>query len=95
MQRGLNMARLCTWIALAAVGLVVSGCYTDFGPVVTGQSVEIVDSAAPTRVAGHIQAGDKIKLTVYGEDTLSGLYEISPSGTVSLPLGMTVTLRTP
>jgi polysaccharide export outer membrane protein len=58
--------------------------------VVAGQSVEIVDSAAPTRVAGHIQAGDKIKLTVYGEDTLSGLYEISPSGTVSLPLIGTV-----
>jgi protein involved in polysaccharide export with SLBB domain len=84
------MARLCTWTALVAVGLVVSGCYTDFGPVVTGQSVEIIDSAAPPRVASHIQAGDKIKLTVYGEDTLSGLYEISPSGTVSLPLIGTV-----
>jgi len=31
-------------------------------------------------------AGDKIKVTVFGHDTLSGEFEITSSGTISLPL---------
>ena len=32
------------------------------------------------------QSGDKIKVTVYGEETLTGEYDINPSGYVSMPL---------
>ncbi len=34
----------------------------------------------------RLQAGDKIKVTVFGEDQLSGVYSIDPSGSLSLPL---------
>jgi len=37
-----------------------------------------------------LQAGDKVKITVFGEDKLSGDYEIDPTGSVSLPLAGTV-----
>lgn len=40
--------------------------------------------------APRLQAGDKIKVTVFGEDKLSGEYEIDPGGAVSLPLAGTV-----
>jgi protein involved in polysaccharide export with SLBB domain len=39
-------------------------------------------ASAPPRV----QAGEKIRVTVFGENSLSGEYQIDPSGFVSLPL---------
>ncbi len=38
-----------------------------------------------------LAAGDKIKVTVYGEDRISGEYEIDPNGLISLPLAGTLT----
>jgi len=61
-------------------GLQVSGCYTDYGPV------EIGTPMSPAGVATHLQAGNKLKVTIYGEETLSGEYDISPNGYVSMPL---------
>jgi protein involved in polysaccharide export with SLBB domain len=48
--------------------------------------------ASPTAgsEAPRLQAGDKIKITVFGEDKLSGDYQIDPAGYVSLPLAGTV-----
>src|SRR5262249_6054249 len=40
--------------------------------------------------ATHIQSGDRVKVVVYGEDTLGGIYDVSPSGTISLPLAGTI-----
>ena len=37
-----------------------------------------------------LQAGEKIKVTVFGEDRLSGDYQIDPAGNLSLPLAGTV-----
>ncbi len=37
-----------------------------------------------------LQAGDKLKVTVFGEDKLTGEYEIDPGGSLSLPLAGTV-----
>jgi protein involved in polysaccharide export with SLBB domain len=100
------MRRLSTWAVAWAIGLLVSGCYTDFGPVVPGDVGEAmapsplnpargsdvtgsIPGARQNRIqAGEyrIQAGDKVRVIVYGEDTLNGLYEVSPSGMLSLPL---------
>ena len=79
------MSRLSAWAVALAMGLLVSGCYNDFGPVVPGDLGEPV-APSPLNITSRIQAGDKIRLIVYGEDTLSGLYEVSPSGMLSLPL---------
>jgi polysaccharide export outer membrane protein len=38
----------------------------------------------------QLQAGDKLKVTVFGEDKLTGEYEIDPGGSLSLPLAGTV-----
>jgi polysaccharide export outer membrane protein len=38
----------------------------------------------------NLQPGEKIKVTVFGEDRLSGEYEIDPGGNVSLPLAGTI-----
>lgn len=49
------------------------------------------DSAIAVRDGGlRLQSGDKIRITVFGEDKLSGDFEIDPGGTVSLPLAGTV-----
>jgi protein involved in polysaccharide export with SLBB domain len=67
--------------------LLASGCSSsDLGPVTAAEQKAIVDTAASPR----LQAGEKIHITVYGEASLSGDYQINPSGLVSLPLAGTV-----
>ena len=46
--------------------------------------------AARAAAPPELQAGEKIHVTVYGESTLSGDYQIDPSGLVSLPLAGTI-----
>jgi protein involved in polysaccharide export with SLBB domain len=71
--------RVCS--ALVAAGL--AGCAADLGPVVP-------DGAGPSHPTPRFQVGDKIKVVVYGEDNLGGIFDVDPSGLVSLPLAGTV-----
>lgn len=73
--------RILRWAGMLAVGLQVGGCLTDYGPVVS-DSVPV----APTSIASRLQSGDALKIIVFGEDSLSGIYDISPAGTISMPL---------
>jgi protein involved in polysaccharide export with SLBB domain len=72
-----------SWIyfVVLATGLQLGGCYTDYGPVAS-DSVPV----GAYNVASHLQSGDQLKVIVFGEDALSGIYEISPSGTITMPL---------
>jgi len=88
----LAAARLATPRALAAVallgfGLLTSACGSSAPPVTDAerQALEAQAAAPP-----ELQPGEKIHITVYGEPTLSGDYQIDPSGFVSLPLAGTV-----
>jgi len=81
------MVRLFTLGTILTIGLLLSGCYTDFGSVVADPDPQ---ARTPLNVASRIQAGDRIKLSVYGEETLSGVYDVSPAGTMSLPLVGTI-----
>ena len=65
--------------AVLAFGAFVSGYYPDFSPPVG-------DAFAPLRVATRIQPGDRIKMTVYGEENLTNFYDVDPEGYLSLPL---------
>lgn len=65
--------------------LVVWGCGA---PRVTEQEQQAYVAAATA--APRLQAGEKIRVTVFGEDKLSGDYDIDPNGLVSLPLAGTV-----
>jgi protein involved in polysaccharide export with SLBB domain len=70
---------------VVAIGLLLAGCYRDYGPVIA----EPVLLPPPT-VATPIQVGDKLTITVYDEPTLTGVYDVTPSGTITLPLIGTV-----
>jgi protein involved in polysaccharide export with SLBB domain len=70
-------------VVVLLAALQIAGCYTEYGPVEV-ETTPISMSAAA--LAAYLQAGDKLKITVYGEDSLTGEYDISPSGSVSMPL---------
>jgi protein involved in polysaccharide export with SLBB domain len=79
------MFRYASWAFALVLGLLVSGCYTDFGPVALAP-----DPIVRPYVASRIQSGDRIKVSVYGEDSLNGIYDVDPSGNVTVPLAGTV-----
>jgi len=79
------MIRVFVCSAALAVALLVSGC--------AGGSLSEADQqalAAAAIASPKLRPGDKIRVTVYGEDKLSGDYQIDQSGQISLPLAGTV-----
>jgi protein involved in polysaccharide export with SLBB domain len=85
--RGRCGALLCAQWVLVAICL--SGCAgsSALGPVADADQTATIEAAA---VSPRLQAGEKIRVTVYGEASLSGDYQVDPSGFVSLPLAGTV-----
>ena len=79
----ISKQRLCGLVF--AISVVIAGCRPDFGPVVMEP-----DPIPQSYIATRLQTGERLKVTVYGEPNLSGFYDISPSGTVSLPLAGTI-----
>jgi Polysaccharide biosynthesis/export protein/SLBB domain len=79
-------AMMVKYVRLALVlltGFQLAGCYTDYGPVeLDARPVSLSGSG----VASHLQPGDKVKITVYGEEALTGEYDVNPNGYVSMPL---------
>jgi protein involved in polysaccharide export with SLBB domain len=74
--------------AALVVALQISGCAgTDLGPasVEEQQAMSVAATEAP-----RLQRGEKIRVTVFGEDKLSGEYDIDPGGFLSMPLAGTV-----
>lgn len=67
--------------ALVFIALQLAACMTDYGPVVSDAA-----PVSPAAIAPTIQSGDQLKVIVFGEEGLSGLYEVSPAGTISMPL---------
>ena len=83
MGSGMNRMFVCS--AAVAVALLVFGCTAGSLSEAEQQSLAAAAVAAP-----KLQPGDKIRVNVYGEDKLSGEYEIDQSGQLSLPLAGTV-----
>jgi len=77
------------WILVFAVGLLVSGCtgYSNLGPASEAERQAFAASAVELQ---RLKPGEKIRVSVFGEDRLSGEYEIDPSGHISLPLAGTI-----
>jgi protein involved in polysaccharide export with SLBB domain len=84
---GMLRAFFCS--VLIAVALQVSGCANtgDTGAA-TPEDLQAVKTAATA--VPRFQGGEKIRITVYEEPSLSGEYDIDPNGVVSLPLAGTV-----
>jgi protein involved in polysaccharide export with SLBB domain len=77
---------IAKFLKLAVVllaGLQLAGCYTDFGPVEVAAGPSSLTGAG---VASFLLPGEKIKITVYGEESLTGDYDINPAGYVTMPL---------
>jgi protein involved in polysaccharide export with SLBB domain len=74
---------------LLALGLTLVGCGGggNLGPVTEAEQKAIVDASM---ASPRLQAGEKIRVTVYGEASLSGDFQIDPSGFISLPLAGTI-----
>jgi protein involved in polysaccharide export with SLBB domain len=83
--RGCRRAILTAHRFSLAICILLSGCVTNATPV----PVAMLDQTG-TIAAGvdspRLLAGEKIRVTVYGEASLSGDYPIDASGFVSLPL---------
>ena len=80
---------------LCAPSLVLAAAQPRVGFPAQGAGETLATTQQPTVVPGPAGAvngeyvlgiGDKIKLTVYGETDLSGEYEVSSTGVISLPL---------
>lgn len=69
--------------------LLLSGCGTpgDRGAATQG---DLEATAAAAIATPRFQGGEKVKIIVYNEPSLSGDYDIDPNGVVSLPLAGTV-----
>jgi len=80
------MVRLLT-SALLAVMLPACSGVSNLGPATEAElQAQVVAANAPPK----LHAGERIKVIVFGEDRLSGEYEIDPSGQISIPLAGTI-----
>ena len=77
------IARYLKLAIVALTGLQLAGCYTEYGPVeVETRPVSLSRAGGAT----HLRSGEKIKVNVYGEETLTGEYDVNPAGYVTMPL---------
>jgi protein involved in polysaccharide export with SLBB domain len=79
------MIRYWSRAAVLFIGLQVAGCYTDYGPVVLP-----TDPVPTAYTSTMLHVGDRIKVTVYGEENLNGVYDVNPAGNVMVPLAGSV-----
>jgi protein involved in polysaccharide export with SLBB domain len=66
---------------VVAIGLLLAGCYTDYGPVAA-----VPDPIPPPAAASFLHLGDRVTVNVYDEPNLTGVYDVTPTGTLDLPL---------
>jgi protein involved in polysaccharide export with SLBB domain len=73
----------------AIVALIAAGFLTFAANALPAHAADTVgnsDNAMPGTLAYRLDTGDKVKVTVYGEDDLSGEFDVDGSGNVRLPL---------
>jgi polysaccharide export outer membrane protein len=83
--------RLIGALALAVLLSACGGVNLDANGAGSG-GAPIGTATAPSGNLLRVAAGDKIRVTVYGEDKLSGEYQIDTAGEVSLPLAGTISV---
>jgi len=66
----------------AALGVALSGCSS----ALRLSSLDEQPIIPPATASAKLQPGQQISVTVYGEASLSGNYQIDPTGFVSIPL---------
>jgi protein involved in polysaccharide export with SLBB domain len=88
-REGMMIVHPSRW-HLLLLGLIMAGCESggNLGPVSPAEQQALIESAATT--SPNLHPGEKIRVIVFGEDRLSGEFEIDPAGFVSLPLAGTI-----
>jgi len=76
--------RIFSLVVSVSLGLSASGCDSVSGLVKAGPSDE--QTASFPQKTPRLQSGDKVKIVVYGEDKVSGDYEIDQNGNIAVPL---------
>jgi protein involved in polysaccharide export with SLBB domain len=80
----------CIAGGLIALALLTTAC--DMAPTVSpSEDQNLSGSAAPSQPGEiRLEAGDKLRVTVFGEDKLSGEYQVNSAGYLALPLAGSV-----
>jgi protein involved in polysaccharide export with SLBB domain len=76
----------CSCLGFVAIALLALGACTGLD----SNAIPTADSSGSTTQL-RVAAGDKLRVTVFGEDKLSGEYQIDNAGALSLPLAGTIT----
>ncbi len=76
--------RRASLLAIGLLALFASSCADEIGPPPPGFISP--DGQSSLGAQYRLGAGDKLKINVFGEESLSGPVEVSPSGLVTLPL---------
>jgi protein involved in polysaccharide export with SLBB domain len=82
------LSRMMIVVLLCSAALASCDNGATLSPLTDTERDALIKSAAET--SPKLQPGEKIKVTVFGEDRLSGEFEIDPAGFVSLPLAGTI-----
>jgi polysaccharide export outer membrane protein len=80
------LRRLCS--VLTIVGWALAGCAANPPP-----APQQASAAAPTGGGYQLGPGDEIDVTVFGEQNLSGTFDVDDSGSISMPLVGPVSVR--
>src|SRR5438132_67403 len=75
---------------LTAVALLTTACDLITGVSPTADQGLGANAGAMQSNEIQLEAGDKLRVTVFGEDKLSGDYQVNTAGYVSLPLAGSV-----
>src|SRR5215470_17353453 len=78
----MRASRCLTIVALFAFIFLLTAC--------SGLSSNVGEQVAATPIQLRLAPGDKLRVTVFGEDRLSGEYQIDNAGSLSLPLAGTI-----
>jgi polysaccharide biosynthesis/export protein len=87
MIRAMARLAICSMAVTAAICLSSCGIGSTLGPASLEDQQARAEAATTTP---RLQPGERIRITVFGEGSLSGDHEIDQSGFVSLPLAGTV-----
>ena len=89
--RSTTSSRL-NWLALAAFAVLLAGCgaASDLGGAGPPASAQADAAALPNPAEIRLEAGDKLHIIVYGEDNITGNYQVDTGGYVALPLAGSV-----
>jgi protein involved in polysaccharide export with SLBB domain len=82
------MHRVVLCSAALGVAVLISACAAN-----SLSEAEQKSLAQAATAPAKLQPGDKIKITVYGEDKLSGDFQLDQTGQISLPLAGTITAQ--